>query len=238
MQVVVTWSGGKDSCFALYKAMLEIHHISYLLNFTLVDRPSYHGSPELIRAQSQAIGIPLIQKEANWSTYERELKSIIRNVKQLGVQGVVFGDIHLREHRDWIERVCRQSDAQWFFPLWHMDPERTLRDFIDLGFEAIVVSAKAEFFDENWLGRKMDQRLIEDLCNRKKKLSIDLCGEFGEYHTLVTNGPIFKKQIEVLDTDTTLENGYWFLEIRKYRMIEKKNQTGSEVADGKFPMMP
>jgi len=223
---VASWSGGKDSCFACYKAMLDGFKISYLLNFISKDgRSMSHGlDSKLIVAQSQAIKISIIQREATWDTYEHEFKIAIRELKQEGISNAVFGDIDVQEHKDWVDRVCGEAGITPIEPLWGLNPEQILTDFIDEGFEAIVVNAKADLFGEEWLGRKVDRSFLEDLEELRSKRDFHVCGESGEYHTLVIDGPIFKSRIKVLDNRRVLREGYWrfwLLDILRYEIEGK-----------------
>ncbi|MDI6859056.1 MAG: diphthine--ammonia ligase [Methanocellales archaeon] len=216
MQVVASWSGGKESCFACYKVILDGFDVTHLLNFISEDvgRRSHGLGAELLSVQSQAIGIPIVQRRTTWNTYEREFKKVVSRLKRDNIQGIVFGDVHLQEHKDWIERVCGEIDVEPIFPLWGRDPENIIHDFIDAGFDAIIVAVKAEILGEEWLGWKIDKKLIEELRDRK----IDPCGEAGEYHTFVIDGPLFKRRVKILDSDKVLKDGRWLLEISRYEI--------------------
>lgn len=223
----VSWSGGKDSCLACYEAMLNGFRIAYLLNFVNKDgRCAFHGlKPELIVAQSQATGIPIIQREVTWDTYEDVFKSTLAELRRAGVEVAVFGDIHVREHLDWVTRVCSEVGITPLEPLWGIEPERVLKRFIDAGFDAIVINAKADLFGEELLGRKVDIGLLEDLKRIRSEHYFDICGEYGEYHTFVTDGPIFRGRIKVLESRKVLMHGYWkywLLDILKWEIEEKK----------------
>jgi len=184
-----------------------------------------HGlDPKLMVAQSQAIGIPIIQREVTWGTYEEGFKATVMKLKQIGIEGAVFGDIDIREHKDWVNRVCSEVDIISMEPLWGIDPEQILTDFINEGFKAIVVNVKADLFGEEWLGRKVDRSFLEDLRKLHNKHNVHICGELGEYHTLVTDGPIFKGRIKILDSKRVLKEGYWkhwLLDISRYDIEEK-----------------
>ena len=147
------------------------------------------------------------------NNYEAEFKDILLTLKREGIKGGIFGDIDLEEHRQWIDRVCDEVDIIPNLPLWGQAQEKILRDFIDSGFEAVIVVARADLFGEEWLGRKVDLDFIYHLSELKQTNDIQLCGEAGEYHTFVTDGPLFKKRIEILKTNRVLREGYWFLEI-------------------------
>jgi len=233
MKVVASWSGGKDSCLACYGAMLDGFDVSHLLNFVSKDgRCMSHGiNSRLMVAQSQAIGIPLIQREVTWDTYEDGFKAAMAELKQMGVEGAVFGDIDIEEHKDWIYRVCREVGIKPMEPLWGLDPEQILIDFIDEGFEAIIVNVKADLFEEEWLGRKIDKSFLEDLRKLQAKHKIHVSGEFGEYHTLVTDGPIFRGRIKILESRKVLRGGHWsfrLLDILEYATEQKKIIKGNE----------
>ena len=147
------------------------------------------------------------------ANYETEFKDMLLTLKKEGVGGGVFGDIDLDEHRQWVERVCRDVDIAPYLPLWGRPQEKVLRDFIASGFEAVVVVAKADLFGEEWLGRRVDLSFIKQLDELRETKDITLCGESGEYHTFVTDGPLFNQRIEILETNKVLREGYWFLEI-------------------------
>ncbi len=220
MKVIASWSGGKDSCFACYKALAEGHEVSYLVNFISQEskRVSFHGTrARLISQQAQAIGIPLKQYTVPQDTlYEQVFKKAVSTLKRNGIEGMVFGDIYLQEHRDWLERVCGELDITPLLPLWGIAPERILSDFIEADFEAVIISAKADFFDEKWLGRRIDHSFLLDLKKLEKK--VDVCGENGEYHTIVTNGPLFQKRLRVTHGDKVQRNGLWFLDIPRCKL--------------------
>jgi len=226
-RVVASWSGGKESCFACYKAMLNGFEVSHLLNFvSKEERCISHGlDSKLMVAQSQAIGIPIIQREVTWDTYEEGFKVAMIELKQMGIEGAVFGDIDIQEHKDWVNQVCYDVGIIPIEPLWGFDPEQILTDFINEGFEAIVVNVKADLFGEEWLGRKVDRSFLEDLRKLHSKYNVHICGELGEFHTLVIDGPIFKGRIKILDSKRVLKEGYWkywLLDIPRFRIEGKR----------------
>ena len=221
MRVVASWSGGKESCFACHMAMMEGFEVSHLLNFISEDvgRCMSHGlDSKLILTQAQAIEIPVIQRKVTWDTYEQEFKSAIHELKQVGVKGAVFGDVDLQEHKDWVDRVCKELDIEAIEPLWGADPEHILTEFMNEGFEAIVARAKADLFGKEWLGLKIDGNFVRELHKLKNKSNFHILGEVGEYHTFVTNGPLFKRRIKILESDKVLKNGYWSLDILKWKI--------------------
>ena len=223
-QVFISWSGGKDSCLAGYLATINGWEIRYLLNMINEDgkRSRSHGLPvEVLQVQSQALEIPLVQRRATWNDYEAEFKNALRAFRQEGIEGGVFGDIDFEEHRQWVERVCQEVDITPHLPLWGQNQDKILRDFISLGFKALVVVTKADLLGEEWLGRRIDLDFLEQLDELGKTKGITPCGEAGEYHTLVTDGPLFKKRLEILETREVLKDEHWFLEIVKSELRAK-----------------
>ena len=215
-QVFTSWSGGKDSCFACYRATINGLKVRYLANMITDDskRSWSHGqSPELLQVQSQAIGITLVQHQATRDNYEAEFKNMLRTFKEEGIDGGVFGDIDFNEHREWVERVCQAVDITPHLPLWGEKQEKILRDFINLGFETIIVVTKSDLLGEEWLGRKVDLDFLKHLDKLRETKDITPCGESGEYHTFVTDGPLFKRRIEILETKKIFRDEHWFLEI-------------------------
>jgi len=217
MSYIGSWSGGKDSCFACYRAICRGYDISYLVNFISKEykRVSFHGTEDkLIQLQAEALGLPLLQKETTGNGYEQEFKEAVQSLIPNGVKGMIFGDIYLQEHKDWVKRVCGELGIEAVEPLWEEEPERILLDFIDAGFEAIIVSAKANLFGKEWIGQKIDRDFFKYL----KENSIDICGENGEYHTLVVDGPMFKKKIRITEKKSITREGYWFLDTVEYSL--------------------
>jgi uncharacterized protein (TIGR00290 family) len=218
---ISSWSGGKDSCLACYKAIKQGYEIKYLLNFISKEskRCCFHGiEGALLKLQSELIGIPLIQKEVSpdMQKYEDEFKEAVRALKAKGVEAMIFGDIYLRDQINWVERVCGDLKIKPVEPLWNNLPANVLEEFIDLGFKAIVVSSKADKFGRDFVGREVNKNLLKELESK----NICPCGENGEFHTLVVDGPFFKREIRILESKPILKKGFWkhwFLDIKKYR---------------------
>ena len=223
-QAFSSWSGGKDCCLACYRAAVNGLRVRYLVNMITEDgqRSWSHGQPaELLQVQSQAIGIPLVQRRTTRANYEAEFKDVLLSLKREGVTAGVFGDIDVEEHRQWVDRVCQEVNITPDLPLWGEDQNKIIRDFIALGFEAVVVTTKAELLGEDWLGRKVDLDFVAHLDKLRETMDITPCGESGEYHTFVVNGPLFRKRIEIQETNKVLREGHWFLEIRQYNLVTK-----------------
>ena len=212
MKVASLWSGGKDSCFACYKAMASGYEVSVLLNFTQMDSHTSlsHGlSSEVIFSQAESTGLPVIQKAMPQGLYREEFKELILWLKATNeIKGIVFGDIYLQEHKDWIDKICAELEVEAILPLWGKNTKELMLEIIDEGFKAMVVATKAGLMGEEWLGRSVDRLFLEGLDSR-----IDPCGEKGEFHTFVYSGPIFKKPIKFKTGRNLLKDNNWFLEI-------------------------
>lgn len=217
----VSWSGGKESCNAYFKASSKEFDVSHLLNMVTTDGKvsmTNRISSELLHAQAEAVGTKLIQRRTTWQNYERDFKKALSMLSKEGVITGVFGDIAIQDHRAWVERVCKEVDLKPVLPLWGMPCKKLLEEFVTIGFEAVLISADSKLFGKEWLGRKIDRNFIKYLSRIDK---IDLCGEQGEYHTFVVNGPIFKKRIKLFQGNRILKDGYWFLEIPEYELCIK-----------------
>lgn len=219
MKAVSLWSGGKDSCFACYKAIGLGHQIAALFNFTDPGskRSLSHGLPAgLIFRQAGLTGIPLMQKAMPTETYRQDFKALISAwKKEQGIEGIVFGDIYLKEHKDWLDEVCRELEVKAILPLWGRDTRELALEIISSGFEPVVVATRADVLGKEWLGRTVDKKFLAEL-----RPGIDPCGENGEFHTLVTAGPIFKKGgISIEESKPVLREGtgkHWFLDITQF----------------------
>ena len=226
MKVISSWSGGKESCLATYKAVEKDYDVKYLLNFISKEyrRCCFHGiEARLMYLQGDSVGIPIVQKEVSpdMGEYEKEFKEAVTAFKNEGMEGMIFGDIYLEEHKEWIEGVCKDLDIHPIEPLWKIAPEKVIEEFIELGFQALVVSCKADLFGEEFLGRYVDWNLLDEL----KVRNICPCGEKGEFHTFVVDGPLFRKRIEIKKSQKVLKKGFWehwFLDIQEWCVKEKK----------------
>ena len=213
MKAFVSWSGGKETSLACYRAMQKSFEIRCLLNMVSEDGEysRSHGiGADLLRAQAEAIGSPIVQRKTTWNTYEEEFKKAALDLKKEGIEAGVFGDIDVQEHRDWVERVCNEVGINALLPLWKGERVELLKEFIQTGFKTIIVATNSDFLGKEWLGREINGEFIEGL---KAIGDVDLCGERGEYHTFVYDGPIFKKSVEFIIGKKVLKDKHWFLEL-------------------------
>jgi diphthine-ammonia ligase len=222
VKVVASWSGGKDSCFATYKAIQEGFNVSQLLiMMSDKSKSNFHMiSSELLDAQSQAIGIPIVKQITTPDTYEQDFKKALMQMKTKGMDGLVTGDIYdvALHEAGWLDRICEEVGLKLIKPLWHRDTQQVLNEFINEGFKATVVRVKNELLGMEWLGREVNKEFYNDLL---KLGTVDPCGERGEYHTFVTDGPLFKKQIKILESKKTTLNGYGRFEIKRFEVKPK-----------------
>ncbi len=232
--MVVSWTGGKDGCLACYRALRAGYKVSHLLQFRDLKRTGSHAlNPALIATQAQAMGLPLLQCE--FHSYEVEFKSIVRELNEhgAGITGAVFGHIHT--HRKLVERICHDLGIELLLPLWGRESRAILEEFIDAGFDAVVVSVRAAIMGREWLGRTLGADFLREL--QQHHPGVDLCGENGEYHTLVTDGPLFKQRIKISTGVPLWRDGYWHLAITGYTLEssggEKKSMSEEQRIESK-----
>ena len=223
MKVVASWSGGKDSAYALHLAKQQGHKIVSLLTMMMnEEKSSFHMiRSDILDAQTNAIDIPLIKKQTSNETYEHDFKAVLTELKTKGVEGLVTGDIYeVTGHEEgWLSRVCCEVGLKPIKPLWMNNTKQIYINYTDAGFKATVVRINLNKLDMEWLGRVLDKQFYEDIL---KLGNIDPCGEAGEYHTVVTDGPYFKKKIEILETQKhNLDSNCGYLEIKNFTLKQK-----------------
>lgn len=190
---LVSWSGGKDSCLALWRARQSGMSITRLI--TAMDESGAssrsHGvPPELITAQANALGAQIRFYDTSWKNYEEKFVSVLKDARNDGILHAVFGDIDLVPHRDWEEKVCAQAGLHANLPLWGEPRTRLVEEFLSLGFKAVVVCINGNHLPEEFCGREFDAAFIADL-----PPGVDACGENGEFHTFVHDGPAFANPV-------------------------------------------
>jgi len=194
MRCAVMWSGGKDSALAAQRARRDGHEIACLVNFydEETGRVRFHATrTELIAAQADAIGVPLLQRGTTWPGFEAAFRETLDTLAREGVEGIVFGDIHLADVRAWYEVRVRAAGLAHIEPLWAERPGDLLAEFVASGGRAVVTCCESAKLDESWLGRIIDDRFVRDIAS----ISIDPCGENGEYHSFAFAGPLFGRAV-------------------------------------------
>jgi len=207
-----SWSGGKDSCLSLYKSLGGGGRLACLATMFTEDnrRSRSHGlSREVLEAQAAALGVPLLTAAASWDHYEAAFIELLEQAKALGAESAIFGDIDIPRHREWEENVCRAAGLSAELPIWQCDRMALLEEFWSAGFEARIVVAREGVVDRRFLGRILDRATAEEL----SAAGVDACGENGEFHTVVTGGPLFRQPIELELRDEVLLSGCWFQDV-------------------------
>jgi diphthine-ammonia ligase len=207
--LVCSWSGGKDSCFALMKAIENGYTPKVLLNVLNEEGKisRSHGIPSaILQQQAQAAGIPIHLISSSWEEYEKHFTGALSFLKeQYSLSHAVFGDIDLQPHRDWEEKVCTNAGLTALLPLWQQDRRQLVMQMLDAGIETMIVSCNA-VMGERFIGKTITPALVSEL----EELGVDACGENGEFHTLVLNCPLFTHRLNVTVVRRVEHNSYWF----------------------------
>jgi uncharacterized protein (TIGR00290 family) len=212
-KVIVAWSGGKDSALALYEVLRSGGYEVLELLTTVAkdhDRISIHGVRRvLLEQQAHALRIPLeemsILKGASDAEYEGKLLETLKRHRDKGVSSVVFGDIFLEDVRKYREQVLAKAGMNGVFPLWKRDTNELSRAFINLGFKAVITSVDSRVLVEDFAGREYDEKFLSDL-----PANVDPCGENGEFHSFVYDGPIFCERIGFKKGERSLRDNRFY----------------------------
>lgn len=229
-KTVFHWSGGKDSSIALH---LILKNKEYQIDRLLTtihrknDRVTMHGvRKELIKRQAINIGLPVtfleLPDQPGMDEYNRLMMEQMHQLKQEGFTHAAFGDIFLEDLKIYREQQTEKAGFNSLFPIWKQNTSALIRQFIDDGFKAVVVSADAKILGENFIGREIDDRFLSDLPG-----DVDPCGENGEFHTFVYDGPIFSNPIPFRKGERTYREydapskeesnskkmGFWFYDL-------------------------
>lgn len=207
-KILLSWSGGKDSTLALYELMKQDKYDITLLS-TITDkyeRISMHGVREtLIDRQAESLGCYLekvyISPECTNEEYGRKMEEAMSKYKKLGVTKIAFGDLFLQDIREYREKNLQKAGMGAIFPIWGNNTGALANTFIELNFKAILTCVDTKALDGAFAGRLYDKKLLADLPE-----NIDPCGENGEFHSFVFDGPIFKKKINFTVGEKTLRN--------------------------------
>ncbi len=222
MKLAALISGGKDSVFAMYKALQNGHKITDLITIKSQNPNSYmYHTPNIHLTElfSKVSRIPLLVEESTGEK-ERELKDLKRALHKVDVDGVLIGAIESEYQTSRVERICNQIGLDVYAPLWHQDSEVLLREMIKV-LDIIITHVAAFGLNESWLGRKMDEKIIGELKTLNQRYGIHMAGEGGEYETLVVDAPFFSKKIELITTKKKWQDDHGTLEILKTRLKDK-----------------
>lgn len=214
--IAMCFSGGKDSSLALWEIRRTRTYVVRTLLTTVnaeYDRVSMHGvRRELLREQADAIGIPMtevpVPRVCTNAVYEREMGAAFARLQAAGIRRVAFGDIFLEDLRTYREEQLAASKLEGFFPLWKQDTRKLARRFIQDGFKAVLVCVNLKVLDSTFAGRRFDEALLSDL-----PPGVDPCGENGEFHTFVYDGPIFRRSVRVATGEVVQRDPFAFCDL-------------------------
>ena len=214
--VLMSWSGGKDSCLALYEIQKSSSYQVATLLTTITreyDRISMHGVRRpLLERQAASLGLPLhqipISKGASNEEYEREMAQAFNTYRRSGIDSVVFGDLFLEDIRAYRDQFLASQKMQALYPVWQRNTTKFVKEFIELGFKAVLTCVDSKTLDKSFAGKTIDEDFISSLPE-----DVDPCGENGEFHTFVYDGPNFAQQVEFSIGETILRDGFWFRDL-------------------------
>jgi uncharacterized protein (TIGR00290 family) len=217
---IVSWSGGKDSCLALTRAIQAFGTPQFLLNMLTenAERSRSHGLRKtVIQAQADALGVSILFYSATWDDYENTFITALQGLKNKGIEMGVFGDMKIENrpgwiaHRQWAEHVCHQAKIMVHEPLWDDTEERLLTDFWASRIKAKIISVKANLLDKKYLGESLTPALVDEFIQQ----GIHPLGETGEYHTVVFDSPLFSYPLDLRHGECILREGYRYLDVEK-----------------------
>lgn len=203
---ITSYSGGKDASLALYKAKnMGYNPIKIFTTFNIeANRSWFHGiTLDILEQISELIDIPLkIIPTGKEDDYTLKFEKALLEMKNEGADICVFGDIDIEDHFDYCNDRCQPVGIESFFPLWNIDRKKIVYEFIDLGFKAMINVVDNKILDESFLGKTLTKDLLDEIVLK----GADICGENGEYHTFVYDGPHFKEELK-FNTGEIVNNG-------------------------------
>lgn len=208
---VASFSGGKDSTLALYKAMNvgEAKALIVMMEEEGVHSRSHRLTDNIIKAQAESIGLPVFTDATSWEAYEEKFIKLLEHTKKLGAEVLVAGDLDVPDKDCWHDMVTKKVNMGLALPLRGMNHKEAVTEFVKAGFKSILVTVNLSMgMNEDDLGRELTLEYIEELENR----GVDSCGEAGEFHTIVIDGPIFKNKIPVKFGEILKDKEYAFLD--------------------------
>jgi diphthine-ammonia ligase len=212
-RAAVSWSGGKDSCAALHRVHASYDVVCMLTMFDeAAERSRSHGlRPEVLAAQAARLGLQTFTGRCTWNTYDAVFaETLARVAAETGITHVIFGDILFDEHRAWAEGMCQAAGLTAVEPLFGISTLTLFDEWTASGAEALIVTARAAYLDETWLGRPLRRDMLDALT----QLGVDPCGERGEYHTVVTNSPLFSAPLALTIGSHVQRSGCWAVDVQ------------------------
>lgn len=211
-KLCVSYSGGKDSSLALFHAMQtgEVITLLVMLEEHGLRSRSHAMSLDIIHAQANAIGLPILMAPSSWDNYETTFLDLLDQAKQLGSETLVTGDLDMPKHGCWHDQITQKAGLALSMPLWERPHPEVIEEFIQLGFKTMIVTVNLSLgMKTEDLGQILSMEYIQELINR----GIDPCGEGGEFHTTVLDGPIFNQAITVQQGEILYHGNYAFLSL-------------------------
>lgn len=193
---VMLFSGGKDSMMALHKCIKDGHTPLALIMMVKDNGQEswFHNiDKSIIKDIEKQLSIPIVLCNTEPKTYGDNMKKVLTEFKNKGADTAVFGDIDIYEHFEWCKNICDSISIDYYFPLWQQKREYIVNEFIKAGYKAIIKCVKNDICDSEILGKTLDYKMMDYF----KEKNIDICGENGEYHTIVVDGPLFKNEVKV-----------------------------------------
>ena len=234
MRVVVSWSGGKESCLAHHKSVVQGHEIAFLITFILDDWPSVCHPLSIMSLQSEALETRHLTFKVR-EPYLDGYRNVISNLaRKEGIEGIVTGDIWIDDHRRWMENVCSGLPVVPIIPLWGADRAQLLAEFVSQGFKAVFTCVKEPWFNEKWLGRQLDKECLIELGDLQSEFGIDRCGENGEYHTMVLDGPTFSGSIRIEESSREKKDSMFFLKAHRLSLQRKVAQSEDSIPENRI----
>lgn len=207
-------SGGKDSTLALHRALERGLCVTHLFHVYGIEhgRVRFHGyRPEMISAQAEALGLEAIVEPTRGEQFDEDFDRALRKAKEAGLRGVIFGNVSLEDVSQYYREHVEAAGLEYLDVLWGQEPTSVLEEFVDRGFRAVITSVWLKLLGRQYLGRQIDRPFIADICRLD---AVDPCGEKGEYHSLVYDGPCFKKPLAFTTHGVHETPEYIFLDVR------------------------
>jgi len=221
-KAAVLWTGGKDSCLALLEAELSGYEVESLITFSPGDSEFRAHPLKFMKLQAEAMDrlhYTLEISEPYKESYEETI-SILK--EKYGIDIIITGDIaEIDGQPNWIRECSKRSGVDVLTPLWGVDRREHIENIISHKFKIIFSCVKKPWFTEDWIGREMDENLLEKLSELNSELGVDISGENGEYHTLVLDGPMFKKRLQIDDYVIRTDDSLMYMDIKKMSLLEK-----------------
>jgi predicted ATP pyrophosphatase (TIGR00289 family) len=227
MRSAILFSGGKDSTMALYSSISNKDYVEYLFSVKSLNNESYMfhvPNIDLTNLIAKAVAIPIMTCITDGKK-EEELKDLEKGLiklKNQKIESIYSGALFSTYQKTRIDNLCKKIGLKSIAPLWHLNPEKYMRNIVDLGFKVIITGVFAEGLDKSWLGREITHDLIDELIAIKNNVcDINLCFEGGEAETLVVDGPIFKKKLKIVESEKIWNYDHGIYHVKK-AILENK----------------